>query len=100
MNLLVLLSEGATNVLEICVGLAAIAATFISLSAYRHTRNSENAKQADVIELKKNVGEKADKSYVDQQDRSLHHRIDEVKSDHGKLLEEIRGDIKQLLARK
>lgn len=99
MNLLVILSDGVTNVIEICVGLAAIAATFISLSAYRHTRNSENAKQTDMIELKENVKGKADKSYVDQQDRSLHHRIDEVKQDHGKLLEEIRADIKQLLAR-
>ena len=80
MNILVILSEGAKGVIEVGVGLAAIASTYISIKAYNNTKEKEVAKQSDVIELKNCVGKKADKSYVDQQDRAIHHRIDGIEN--------------------
>lgn len=80
-----MLSLDANEVIKI--GMFIIAATGLWF-----TISSESKKRFKELENKK-----ADKDYVNQQDRSLHHRIDEVKTDHDKTVNEVNRKLDLLI---
>ena len=59
---------------------AAYLGTFVTVYVYHR-----NTKKNMVKENEDKLSGKADKKYVDQQDRGLHKRVDELRDNHGKL---------------
>lgn len=94
---LVILSESTRLIVDSLLVAAALGATWVAIASYKHTRNAEIAKQCDVIALDLKVEKKADQKDTDERFKVVHKRIDEVKEDHGKILQDIQADIKTIL---
>ena len=77
LNIAAVLQVSAANAINFLMLVATSFGLFFTLRAHNKKLYADNIKD---LEIKINC--KAEKSYVDQQDKSLHHRIDEIRADN------------------
>lgn len=85
MILSAILNVTPENTIQFISMIMAIAGLWFAMKA-RHDKERER--------VNTKIDEKADKGYVDQQDRSLHKRIDEIRSDNKAQHADLKQDMK------
>lgn len=103
-----ILSQPVQNMIQVLLAVAAITSAFVAVRSMRNVEKQKLAKQKDldtttkiVMDHDKRIGEIEKghpfKAYVDQQDRAIQHRIDNIEKRADENIRELHSDVKEIL---